>query len=227
LSRFDCDDKALKDKEVSKPSTDTKGFSHFRPKATSNSTSAVASALVNLESKNVVATPVDSAHPAHSKVLTRSSSNPIFGSISADVAPLVSAVSSERDSSTNSLAIHASRGISRISSFDAHEAHGVADTGTTPLLTLKATTDARINAVEARTSHLQTQLDRMLALMEQKDQEIEGRMFIASLRCAYIAQRSNITGKLADIERLRQELKVECSSTQDVRRILQHVLFTV
>jgi hypothetical protein len=227
LSRFDCDDKALKDKEVSKPSTDTKGFSHFRPKATSNSTSAVASALANLESKNVVATPVDSSHPAHSKALTRSSSNPIFGSISSDVAPLVAAVSSEHNSSTNSLAINASRGISRISSFDADEAHGVADTGTTPLLTLKAATDARINAVEARTSHLQTQLDRMLALMEQKDQEIEGRMFIASLRCAYIAQRSNITGKLADIDRLRQELKVECSSTQDVRLILQHVLVTV
>ncbi len=169
---------------MSKPSTDTKGFSHFRPKATSNSASAVASALANLESKNVVVTPVDSAHPAHSKALTRSSSNPIFGSSSSDVAPLVSAVSSEHNS--NSLAANASRGIPRISSFDAHEAHGVADTGTPPLLTLKAATDARINAVEARTSHLQTQLDRMLALMEQKDQEIEGRMFIASLLCAYI-----------------------------------------
>jgi hypothetical protein len=227
LSRFDCDDKALKDKEVSKPSTDTKGLSHFRPKGTSNSTSAVASALANLESKNVVATSINSAPPAHSKVESRSSSHPIFGSISSDAAPLVTAVSSERNSSTNLLANNANRGISQVSSFEAHEADGVADTGTPLVLTLKAAADARITAVEARTSHLQTQLDHMLALMEQKDKEIEGRIFIASLRCAYIAQRSNISGKLADIERLRQELKVECSSTQDVCRILQPVLVPV
>ncbi len=217
----------MKDKEVPKPYTDTKGLSHFRPKVTSNSTSAVASAMANLESKNALATSIDSAPPAHSKVESRSFSHSIFGSISSDAVPLVTAVSSKRNSITDLLTNNSNRSISQNSSFNAHESDGVEDTGAPVVLKLKAAADARINAVEARTSHLQKQLDHMLALMEQKDKEIEGRMLIASLSCADFAQHSNISGKLADIERLSQELKVESRSTQDVCRILQPVLVPV
>jgi hypothetical protein len=40
--------------------------------------------------------------------------------------------------------------------------------------TLKAATDARIAAVEARTLHLQAQIDRMMSQLELKDREIGG-----------------------------------------------------
>ena len=46
---------------------------------------------------------------------------------------------------------------------------------------LKTATEARISAIEARASHLRAQLDQMLALMEQKDKDIEGIKFMTPL----------------------------------------------
>jgi len=172
----------LKESETKGPASVSK-FQKFRGNA---SGSAVATAIPAHGDRDAAAD-APSADPAlasSSSTTLGNSSNPSAISSSAGTAPSASedkhAVSAHLSS-----AHHAEAGSVRPTSLSSSRAMPLdlrdapqravdPDHAPAAVSTLKAATDARIAAVEARTLHLQAQIDRMMSQLELKDREIGG-----------------------------------------------------
>jgi hypothetical protein len=168
----------LKEQEASKAAAaGTKGFSHFRTKFTGISTPSFK------EGEGVASPSSQPSSAALSSIEPGSSSNSSAGTSDPVDAPYLKERFSEQSSSHASHAV-ANRGslrssVSRFSSLEARESVHISasaglDVAPAAVHALKTATEARISAVESRASHLRAQIDRMLALMEQKDIEIQG-----------------------------------------------------
>jgi hypothetical protein len=165
----------LREKEASKaPAEDSKGLSHFRAKFAGNSTSAFSTAPAAQEGAAAAASAPGPAHVPSDKVDSGPSLHPAASASSSVEASNPKAPFPERSSSFIST-------VPQIPSFEASDTvHGMVNSDSAPaaVRALKSTTEARVSAVEARAEHLRSQLDQMLALMEQKDKDIEGVMFM-------------------------------------------------